>query len=70
MSKQLELFKQAKVEWEEAVNGSAARDYSFDTLSGESVDSLYYPEAPNDQYLDKLEIRFQRSSFLRRRKTL
>ncbi|SVD04363.1 uncharacterized protein METZ01_LOCUS357217, partial [marine metagenome] len=54
MSKQLELFKQAKVEWEEAVNGSTTRDYSFDTLSGESVDSLYYPEAPNDQYLDKL----------------
>ena len=54
MSKQLELFKQAKVEWEEAVNGSTTRDYSFDTLSGESVDSLYYPEDPNDQYLEKL----------------
>ena len=54
MSKQLELFNKAKVEWEEAVNGSTARDYSFDTLSGESVDLLYYPEAPNDQYLEKL----------------
>ena len=50
MSKQLELFNKAKVEWEEAVNGSTARDYSFDTLSGESVDLLYYPKAPNDQY--------------------
>ena len=54
MSKQLDLFNQAKTNWEQAANKSAVRKYSFDTLSGESVDSLYYPKSPNSEFLDKL----------------
>ena len=54
MSKQLDLFNQAKTNWEQAANNSAVRKYSFDTLSGESVDSLYYPKSPNSEFLDKL----------------
>ncbi len=54
MSEQLELFKKARNHWEAKSKASATRDYSFDTLSGEEVDPLYYPDNPNDDYMDKL----------------
>ena len=54
MSKQLELFNKARNQWAEKANASSTRDYSFDTLSGELVDSLYYPENPDNDYLEKL----------------
>ncbi|MDD9880794.1 MAG: methylmalonyl-CoA mutase family protein [Candidatus Marinimicrobia bacterium] len=54
MSKQLELFQKARNHWEAESKASATRDYSFDTLSGEEVDPLYYPDNPNDDYMDKL----------------
>ncbi len=54
MSEQLELFKKACNHWEAESKASATRDYSFDTLSGEEVDPLYYPDNPNDDYMDKL----------------
>lgn len=54
MSKQLELFQKARNHWEAESKVSATRDYSFDTLSGEEVDPLYYPDNPNDDYMDKL----------------
>ena len=54
MSEQLKLFKKARNHWEAESKASATRDYSFDTLSGEEVDPLYYPDNPNDDYMDKL----------------
>ena len=54
MTKQLELFKKSKKQWEDDFNSSASREYSFDTISGEPVDPLYIPESPNDDFLDKL----------------
>ncbi len=54
MSEQLELFKKARNHWEAESKASATRDYSFDTLSGEEVDPLYYPDNPNDDYMEKL----------------
>jgi len=54
MSEQLEIFNRAKDQWEKEVQASATRDYSFDTLSGESIEPLYYPESPSDGYLEKL----------------
>ncbi|MEA1882622.1 MAG: methylmalonyl-CoA mutase family protein, partial [Candidatus Marinimicrobia bacterium] len=54
MSEQLELFYQAKVQWEKESQASATRNYSFDTLSGKKVDSLYYPASPGNGYLEKL----------------
>jgi methylmalonyl-CoA mutase N-terminal domain/subunit len=54
MSRQLELFNEAKQKWIKSTQESAKRDYNFDTLSGESLDSLYIPEVPSDDYLDKL----------------
>lgn len=54
MSRQLELFNEAKQRWEKEVQTSVKRDYNFDTLSGESLEPLYYPVKPSDDYLEKL----------------
>jgi methylmalonyl-CoA mutase N-terminal domain/subunit len=54
MSRQLELFNEAKKKWNKEVQTSVKRDYNFDTLSGESLEPLYYPDKPSDDYLEKL----------------
>lgn len=54
MSDQLELFNQAKAKWKKEANSSTTRNYSFKTLSGESLAPLYYPESPNNEFLNKL----------------
>lgn len=54
MSSQLELFNQMKEKWEKDIQSSSERDYSFDTLSGEPVDPLYYPVNPHEDYIEKL----------------
>ena len=54
MSRQLELFNKAKKKWDKEVHTSVKRDYNFDTLSGESLEPLYYPDKPSDDYLEKL----------------
>ena len=54
MATQKELFKGMKKKWEEEIKSSSTRDYNFDTLSGEKIDSLYLPDNPEEQYLDKL----------------
>ena len=54
MSRQLELFNKAKKKWDKEVQTSVKRDYNFDTLSGESLKPLYYPDKPSDDYLEKL----------------
>ena len=54
MSIQLELFNEAKKKWNKEVQTSVKRDYNFDTLSGESLKPLYYPDKPSDDYLEKL----------------
>lgn len=54
MSRQLELFNMAKKKWNKEVQTSVKRDYNFDTLSGESLEPLYYPDKPSDDYLEKL----------------
>ena len=54
MTKQLELFDKSKKQWEDDFSSSQSREYSFDTISGESVDPLYLPKEPGKDYLDKL----------------
>ena len=54
MSSQLEIFNQMKEKWEKDIQSSSDRDYSFDTLSGETVDPLYYPVNPHEDYIEKL----------------
>jgi len=43
-----------KEKWEKDIQSSSDRDYSFDTLSGETVDPLYYPVNPHEDYIEKL----------------
>ena len=54
MAEQLDLFENARNQWEAESKASSTRDYSFDTLSGETVDPLYYPDVPTDDYMEKL----------------
>jgi len=47
-------FEKAKQDWKESFNNSVSRNYNFDTLSGKKLDPLYYPENPDEDYLDRL----------------
>ena len=40
--------------WQADVKFSPARDYNFDSISGRSLDSLYYPQNIDDEYIEKL----------------
>ena len=40
--------------WQADVKFSPARDYNFDSISGRSLDSLYYPQNIDDGYIEKL----------------
>ena len=40
--------------WQADVKISPARDYNFDSISGRSLDSLYYPQNIDDEYIEKL----------------
>ena len=54
MSEQLNLFQNAKEQWETAVRSSNNRSYNFDTVSGESVHLLYHPESEENDYLKNI----------------
>lgn len=47
-------FHEAKQKWEQSVAESSQRNYNFQTLSGEDVDLLYFPENEEGDYLEKL----------------
>lgn len=50
MSKQLDLFAEQKRIWEEEISKASTRNYDFNTLSGEKLEVLYYPEKPDESY--------------------
>ena len=54
MSKQLNIFNDAANTWKKEVAEASARDYNFDTLSGERLGQLYYPAADENGYMEKL----------------
>ncbi len=55
MNKQLNLFDEAQSLWKEEANRSSKRDYDFDTLSGDPLETLYYPaDGEQNGYLDQL----------------
>ena len=54
MSKQLNIFNDAANTWKKEAAEASARDYNFDTLSGESLGQLYYPAADENGYMEKL----------------
>ena len=54
MSDQLNLFTKSLEQWQKDVNSSSTRDADFDTLSGEKLESCYFPENPSADYMDRL----------------
>ena len=54
MNKQLELFQDAKENWESKITSSKDREYDFETVSGEKVNLLYHPSFDENNYLDNL----------------
>ena len=54
MNKQLNLFKKAFDKWQNKVEELPSRNADFDTLSGEKLEYCYFPEIPNNNYLEKI----------------
>ena len=46
-------FSEAEKRWKDEAEKANERNYSFDTVSGQKVDSLYYPKG-DDDFVDKL----------------
>ena len=51
---QLELFSESEALWKKESSSDGERKYNFETVSGEEVDLLYYPEKPNDEFMEKI----------------
>ncbi len=47
-------FEQSKENWKTELSNSEVRDYNFDSLSGENLDVLYYPENSENDYIEKI----------------
>lgn len=55
MTKQLDLFEEAESLWKDEADQPSAREYDFDTLSGDPLETLYYPSDGNQNgYLENL----------------
>ncbi|MEC9273659.1 MAG: methylmalonyl-CoA mutase family protein [Candidatus Neomarinimicrobiota bacterium] len=54
MNKRKKEFLKREKKWKEDVDSYPERDYNFNSLSGKNLEKLYYPDNPNDQYIDKL----------------
>ena len=51
---QLDLFKKHHDSWSREVKLASKRDSDFDTISGETQDICYFPNFPEEDYLNKL----------------
>lgn len=54
MNDKKEEFLKKEKKWKDDIESYTGRDYNFNTLSGKSVDELYYPDNPDNKYIDKL----------------
>jgi methylmalonyl-CoA mutase N-terminal domain/subunit len=54
MNKRKEEFFKREKKWKEDVESFPERDYNFNSISGKDLEKLYYPDNPNDEYIDKL----------------
>ena len=54
MNKSKEEFLKREKKWKEDAGSFPERDYNFNSISGKNLEKLYYPENPNDEYIDKL----------------
>ena len=51
---QLTLFQESLDKWNKRIKSSETRDADFDTLSGEKQEVCYFPDDPDENYMDKL----------------
>jgi len=54
MNKSKEEFLKREKKWKEDAGSFPERDYNFNSISGKNLEKLYYPDNPNDEYIDKL----------------
>ena len=54
MNKRKEKFLRKEKQWKESVDSFPERDYNFNSISGGKLEKLYYPDNPDDEYIDKL----------------
>ena len=54
MNKRKEEFLKREKKWKEDLQSFPERDYNFNSLSGKNLDQLYYPDNPENEYVDKL----------------
>ena len=54
MNKRKEEFLKQEKKWKEDLQSFPERDYNFNSLSGKNLDQLYYPDNPDNEYVDKL----------------
>ena len=54
MGKRKKAQRKELKKWQADAKFSPARDYNFDSISGRSLDLLYYPQNINDEYVEKL----------------
>ena len=54
MSKQLNLFSKSHLKWKKEVESLSKRDVDFETLSGEKLETCYFPQNPTESYMDQL----------------
>ena len=54
MGKRKNSQREELKKWQADVKNSPARDYNFDSISGSSLDLLYFPQKLDDEYIKKL----------------
>ena len=54
MDDQLDLFNESLELWDEEVKSNNAREADFDTLSGVKQQPCYFPEHPDNNYIDNI----------------
>ena len=54
MGKRKKSQREELKKWQADVKNSPARDYNFDSISGRSLDLLYFPQKLDDEYIKKL----------------
>ena len=54
MGKRKKSQREELKKWQADVKKSPARDYNFDSISGRSLDLLYFPQKIDDEYIEKL----------------
>ena len=54
MGNQLDLFNESLKLWDEEIKSNNTRDADFDTLSGVKQEPCYFPEHPDNNYIDNI----------------